>query len=252
MRPHLRGITPSILLEQARRGPLQGCVLLDGVGVTELAALLAGARWVRLSRGDRLTLGGSRPGECCLLLTGFVKEHRALEDGSEAVQAFRGPGDLVAEVSALTGCVCDHDTTAMGNSEALALPAGHLHAVMRDSPGLQRALLRAVASRATSAEATLARNMVGDTSARVAMAIVELANRWGIIAVGGVHLATPLSQSELAEWVGASRETVAKALHRLRAGGLVATSRRSLVVHDMRGLRRAAGLGDRELLGMPA
>ena len=213
---------------------------------------MSGARWVRLARGDHLTLRGSRPGQCWLLLTGYVKEHRPLEDGSEALQGFRGPGDLVAEVSALTASACDHDTTAMGHGEALAFPADHVHAVVRGSQGLQRALLRAVAARATSAESTLARNTVCDTCERVALAIVELAERWGITTVDGVHLGIPLTQSELAEWVGASRETAAKALHRLRGAGLVSTSRRRLVVEDMGGLRRAAGLVAEDPLEMPA
>ena len=187
-----------------------------------------------------------------MLLDGYVKEHRALEDGSEAVHGFRGPGDLVAEVCALTGAACQHDATAMGSGEALALPADHVHAVAADAPGLQRALLRAVAARATSAESTLARNTVCDTHERVALAIVELADRWGVRAVDGVHLGIPLTQSELAEWIGASRETAAKALHRLRGAGLVQTSRRRMVIHDMGGLRRAAGLVGDDAIDLPA
>ncbi len=220
--------------------------------VTDLAALMTGARCVRLRRGDHLTLRGSHPAQCWLLLSGYVKEHRPHEDGSEALHGFRGPGDLVAEVSALTGSPCQHDATAMGHGEALVFAADHVHQVVTTSPGLQRALLRAVAARATSAESAMARNTVCDTHERVALAIVELAERWGIRTLDGIHLGIPLTQAELAEWIGASRETAAKALHRLRGAGLVETSRRRLVVHDMGGLRQAAGLGGDEPLEMPA
>lgn len=240
------------LLEQARHGPLRDSALLQDVTVTDLAMLLAGARWVRMARGDRLTLLGSRPGQCWLLLTGHVKEHQPLEDGSEAVHGFRGPGDLVGEISALTGAPSQHDATALGHGEALAFPVEHVHAVVAEAAGLQRALLRAVAARATSAESALARNTVCDTSERVARAIVELADRWGVAAIDGIHLGIPLTQSELAEWIGASRETAAKALHRLRGAGLVETSRRRVVINDMCGLRRAAGLAGDHQLELPA
>lgn len=252
IRPHLRGITPSTLLESARRGPLRGSALLDGIAVTDLAVLMDGARWVRFTRGDNLTLRGSRPGQCWLLLTGYVKEHRPLDDGSEALCGFRGPGDLVAEIATLMLAPCEHDVTALGHGEALAFPADHLQAVTRDVPQLRAALLRAVAARATTAETSLARNNVCDTSERVVLAILELAERWGVTTSEGVHIGIPITQTELAEWVGASRETAAKALQRLRRDGLVETSRRRLVIQDLEGLHRAGGLGDSRAMALPA
>lgn len=251
-RPHVRGITATTLLESASDGALRDSVLLANIGVDELDALLEGSRCVRFARGDKLTLRGSRPGKCWLLLTGYVKEHRPLDDGSEAVCGFRGPGDLVAEVATLLSHPCTQDATALSPGEALAFPDSHLQAVARAAPGLQAALLRAVAARATSAEASLVRNDVCDTSARVVLAILELARRWGVSTPQGIRISVPLTQSELAEWIGASRETAAKTLQRLRRDGMVATSRRRLVVHDIEGLRQAARAVDENALAMPA
>lgn len=226
--------------------------MLQDLAVPDLANLMSGARYVRLARGDHLTLRGSVSGQCWFLLTGYVKEHRPHNDGSEALQGFRGPGDLVGEVSALTAEPSDHDTTAMGHGEALAFGVDHVQAAVAASPALQRAMLRTLADRATAAEAALARNTICGTSERVALAIIELAERWGVATASGVHLGIPLTQSELGEWVGASRETTAKALHRLRGAGVVATSRRHLAVHDMAGLRRAAGLVPDNAMDLPA
>jgi CRP-like cAMP-binding protein len=50
----------------------------------------------------------------------------------------------------------------------------------------------------------------------------------------------PLTQDELASWVGASREAVTKALRALRARGYVRTKRRMITVVDIEGLRRHA------------
>ena len=51
----------------------------------------------------------------------------------------------------------------------------------------------------------------------------------------------PLSQEEIASWVGASREAVSKALHVLRSLGIVETGRRRIAVLDLEALRRHAG-----------
>ncbi len=248
MRPHLRGITATTLHESRRVGALRASPLLRELRRTEVDDLLGRARWARFARGDSLTLQGSRPGSCWLLLTGYVKEHRALENGSVAISGFRGPGDLVAEVAAITRTPCEHDVTALSPGEALVLDADGLRNATQASGGLHHGLLIAVASRATAAEATLARNDLCDTRHRIVQALVELTERWGVQTPGGVTIALPLTQTELAEWVGASRETAAKVLHRLREEGLVQTSRRRLVVTNLEHLRAQAVGGPLEWL----
>lgn len=55
---------------------------------------------------------------------------------------------------------------------------------------------------------------------------------------GGVQITLPLSQEELAGWIGASREAVSKALRTLRRQGWIQTGRRSVIVHDLPALKR--------------
>lgn len=252
MRPNLRGVTPSTLADASRRGPLRGSPLLSGLAVVDLAALTAEARWIRLERGDLLSLHGSRPGDCWLLLTGYVKEHRPLRDGTESLCGFRGPGDLVGEIAAMTQEPCQHDATALSHGEALAIPADRLRIAVLDSPRLQAGLLRAVAARAAAAEDALARNGFGDCAHRVVLAVLELADRWGVATTRGVHIGIPLTQTELAEWIGVSRETAAKVLHRLRQAGIIETSRRRLIVHDVDALRAAVSEPTSRELALPA
>jgi CRP/FNR family transcriptional regulator, cyclic AMP receptor protein len=71
---------------------------------------------------------------------------------------------------------------------------------------------------------------------------VELADRFGSAGGGQIEIELPLSQEELASWTGASREAVSKALHTLRAAGVVETGRRHVTVLDVAGLRRRAGV----------
>ena len=67
--------------------------------------------------------------------------------------------------------------------------------------------------------------------------LVELADRYREPCCDGIRIALPISQQELAGWVGVSREAANKALHRLRDRGLVSLDRRQLVVVDLDALR---------------
>lgn len=72
---------------------------------------------------------------------------------------------------------------------------------------------------------------------RLAARLVELAERYGEVSDAGIVIGVPLSQEELAAWVGASHAGVAKALQTLRELGWIGTQRRRIVVHDLEALR---------------
>jgi CRP/FNR family transcriptional regulator, cyclic AMP receptor protein len=78
------------------------------------------------------------------------------------------------------------------------------------------------------------------TVARVAARLVELAEDHGQPGPGGLLIGVPLTQVELAGWVGASREAVVRALSTLRTRGLLTTGRRAIRVLDLDGLRALA------------
>ncbi|MGV9267401.1 helix-turn-helix domain-containing protein [Kitasatospora sp. NPDC003701] len=57
-------------------------------------------------------------------------------------------------------------------------------------------------------------------------------------ATGAVRL--PLTQLELAQWVGSSREAIVRTLGHLRGNGIVTTGHRTIVIHDPEALRATA------------
>ena len=102
-------------------------------------------------------------------------------------------------------------------------------------------LLQLVTGRLRDADRKRVECAAYDIPGRVARRLVELAERFGEPDGQGVRIAVALSQDELAGWVGASREAVAKALRVLRDRGFVTTGRRTMTVLDLDGLRRRAG-----------
>jgi CRP-like cAMP-binding protein len=72
--------------------------------------------------------------------------------------------------------------------------------------------------------------------------LTELALTHGDPVDGGVLIRDAVSQQELADWAGMSRDGVVRALQELRAGGLVSTGRREIFVRDLAALRTRAGM----------
>jgi CRP-like cAMP-binding protein len=78
----------------------------------------------------------------------------------------------------------------------------------------------------------------GDTGRRLAAGLLELSERFGRPTDAGVVIELPLSQEELATFVGASHKSVTTALRRLRELDCVGTARRSITVRDPAALLR--------------
>jgi CRP/FNR family transcriptional regulator, cyclic AMP receptor protein len=175
-----------------------------------------------------------------VLLNGRAKISSYTEDGSEVILAVRTPEDLLGELSAIDGLPHSATVGALEPIDAVVIDGERFREYLETTPRVALALLEMEVSRLRDADRKRIEFGAYDSVGRVASRLVELAERFGEASPEGVRIALPLSQRELAGWVGASREAVTKALHVLRQRGLIETHRRSVTVLDPAGLRRRA------------
>jgi CRP/FNR family cyclic AMP-dependent transcriptional regulator len=194
----------------------------------------------RFKAGSTLTHEGAPGAEVLVLVSGRVKITVTTREGKEIVLQFCGPGDLVGEFSVIDRGSRSGTAEALEPVEALAISAAEFRAMIESRPGFAFALLRSLVRRFRDADRMRVEFAAAQTLARVSARLIELVDRHGEPANGGIAITLPLSQEELAGWTGSSREAVAKALHTLRALGYIRTERRRIVVLDEAELRRQA------------
>ncbi|GLX96376.1 helix-turn-helix domain-containing protein [Herbidospora sp. NEAU-GS84] len=212
--------------------------LFDKLTPQEQIDLRARGRTRTWARGEIVFTQGDPSTWVLLVLSGKVKISAATESGTDVVLAVRGPGAVVGEMASIDGQPRSATVTAVEPVEGLAIRdfAGFL----RENGRVAVLIMRTVTERLRDADRKRIEYGVLDTAVRVANRLVELAERYGEPVPGGVSLELPLSQDELASWVGSSREAVNKALRGLRDRGLIETGRRRVLINDMDGLRRRA------------
>jgi CRP-like cAMP-binding protein len=192
----------------------------------------------RYARGQALMHMGQVPREVYLLRSGHVKVSAVTPAGRELLLAIRGPNDLIGELASLDDHPRSATIVALEPVEALALGHDRFRALVTEEPELALQMLRLLSERLR--EADRKRVQIGGytTLERVAFCLVELCERFGAAESGGVEIALPVSQEELAGWVGASLESVARALGQMRGLGWVETGRRAIRVRDLDAIRR--------------
>lgn len=208
----------------------------------EEADLRARAVKRHFRRGGTLVHQGEEPGRVLVIENGRAKVTALTEDGRELVIAFAGPGDLLGELSALSGAPRAATVRSLEPLDALAVARGEFEAFLDANPRVALVILRGVIARLREADQRQVEFAAYRTVTRVARRLLELAEHHGEDTGAGVRITLPISQEELAGWAGGSREAVSKALRELRAVGLIETHRRHITVLDAEQLGQMAGL----------
>ena len=79
-----------------------------------------------------------------------------------------------------------------------------------------------------------------NAQARLCQRLVELAESQNRTSAEVIEIQSPLTQQELAEWIGTSRDAVVLALRQIREQGWIETGRRTFRILDLEALRRAS------------
>jgi CRP/FNR family transcriptional regulator, cyclic AMP receptor protein len=220
----------------------------DLLRASPLFAGLDDAAWAALSpllsrralaRGDALFAEGD-PGDALhVLVDGKVKICRTAPDGRENVVAVLGPGDLLGELSLFDAQ--PRAAVAVSETTLATLAERDFHAWLAAHPAAALELLKALAVRLRQTNEAMADLVFTDVPGRVAKALLSLAEKFGATETdGGTRVAHDLTQEELAQLVGASRETVNKALADFTARGWLRVDGKAVVLLDPDRLSRRA------------
>ena len=219
---------------------LRAAPLFAGLDDAAWQALAARLTTRTLRRGEHLFREGD-PGDALhVVADGKVKITRAAPDGRENVIAILGPGDLLGELSIFDAQPRAATATAVNDCSLATLADSDFHAWLTEQPAVADALLRALAVRLRQTNEAMADLVFTDVPGRIAKTLLGLAQRFGQPDGDGVRVAHDLTQEELAQLVGASRETVNKALSDFAARGWLRLDGRAVVLLDLDRLGRRA------------
>ena len=214
---------------------------LGSLSVEERDALQAAG--IRRTYGANVTLlhQDDEAGPVVVLLSGRAKI-AVIGTDREAILGVVGPGELVGELAAIEDSLRSTTVTTLEAVEALVVPRSEFLALLNRHPRIALVILRMVAGRLRYADAQRAEFATLDVTGRLAQRLLELSERFGTPHERGIEIKLPLSQEDLANWIGASREAISKAFQVLRTLNVVETGRRRVTILDPEALRHHAGL----------
>ena len=193
--------------EVIRKAPL--FTALDDVAA---ASLLANMVSVKISKGSVLFAEGDEGDQLYVIAEGKLKLGTSSGDGRENLLSILGPGEMFGELSLFDPGPRTSTATAVTDAKLLSLGQEKLLPWLAENPKVALQLLARLAQRLRRTNEAVGDLVFSDVPGRVAKALIDLGERFGKKTDDGLFVHHDLTQEELAQLVGASRETVNKAL----------------------------------------
>jgi CRP/FNR family transcriptional regulator, cyclic AMP receptor protein len=210
---------------------------LDDEAATALRASMA---QTKLRRGEVLFREGDEGDKLYVVTDGKVKLGRTSSDGRENLLAILGPGQMFGELSLFDPGPRTATATAVVDTRLARLRKQALRPWLTNRPEIAEQLLRVLARRLRRTNDALADLIFTDVPGRVAKNLLQMAGRFGTRDGGVLRVTHDLTQEELAQLVGASRETVNKALADFASRGWLRLDGKSVIILDPERLARRA------------
>jgi len=210
---------------------LRAVPLFSMLSDTDLQALTSQARKHVYPNRQQIIWRGEPGDTMYIILSGRVKVHSATESGSEVTLAVLGPREYFGELSLLDSRPRSADVTDVVATECMLLSGAALQETMRQHSDIGWGLLQHLARIIRDQNANIETFASRDVTGRVALLLLRLAEQHGVSWSGiignsasqGVRLSIPLTRTDIATFVGATREHVTNIVNGLTRTGTIAT-----------------------------
>ena len=173
------------------------------------------------------------PGDALFVMrTGRVKVVLLAEDGREVILGLLGVGEHFGELSLIDDQPRSAHVIAMEDSSILVLRREDFRRRVEANPVVAWALLQELSRRLRRADVTIGNLVLLDVPGRIARLLLDAAQE-----CGSDLLDKPLTHQTIAQVIGASRETVSRALRGFQENGWVSSERRRIRLLDKVALR---------------
>jgi CRP/FNR family transcriptional regulator len=219
---------------------LRAVPLFARLGDEDWAALSADIAVIAVPRGEPAFHEGDDGDALFVIVDGKMKISRTTPDGRENLLAVLGPGDLLGELAVFDGSPRTATASALVDTTLAKLGHDDFQRFLAPRPAVAVELLRVLATRLRQTNDAMADLVFTDVPGRVAKALLSLGDRFGESHGDATRVSHDLTQEELAQLVGASRETVNKALSDFAGRGWIRVDGKAVVILDTDRLERRA------------
>jgi CRP/FNR family transcriptional regulator len=169
---------------------------------------------------------------CYVVCNGHARAVRENADGRTITLAHFGPGDIFGELAMFDDEKRSATIEALDALDALAILGADMRRLLREHPEIAVKLVIALGRRLRAANERLTRQSFQTVQSRVAVVLAGLVRQAQSEGADGRDVLVTITQADIAQLAGSSRESASRFLAVLERAGVVTQGRGRVTVHD--------------------
>jgi CRP/FNR family cyclic AMP-dependent transcriptional regulator len=222
--------------EDREREVLRSLSIFSVVSEEEVQWAISVMKRRRFARGEVVYHQDDPPGSLFIVMDGAVKMERCFDNGRQHTIGWVTRGSFFGTHSLFGVVSRTENAVAVTGCELLVFGGNAFRDFLHRNPPAMEALLEVVINKWRACLDRFSETVLLDVRERTVRVLLRLAHRIGSLEDDGALCLRDLTQRELASWVGASRESVNRALHSLARLGLIRVYGGKIIVLDLEGL----------------
>jgi CRP/FNR family cyclic AMP-dependent transcriptional regulator len=223
---------------QEKRQIFERHLLFGKLSASEIDSLISYSRVERYTAGREIFAKGSPGQSLVAVLRGSIKISSLSDEGKEIVFNIINAGEIFGEIAVLDGEERSADATAMTDCELLVLNRRDFLHLLENRADLCMIMLRILCQRLRQTSEQVEDVMFRHLESRLAKRLLHLAESVGLHGLQSTSVELHVSQRELGNMAGGSRESVNKILQNWHRQGLIDLGKASVLIRDIEALRR--------------
>ncbi len=223
-------------------GLLSEVALFAGLSEVDIAAIGHATTMTHCVRGQQILSPDDPPDRIHIIKKGRVRVFRISPDGKQLTLDIFEKGTILGDMSLLgQGRLPEAYAEAIDDGVICTITPDELRRLIERYPVIGVNIIRHLSRRLQSAERELESMAYQRVDQRLARKLLDLGQRFGVRTERGTLIQANLTQQELAEMVGTTRETLAHTLGDFRRRGLLDTAHHHVLIRDAAELAEIAG-----------
>ncbi len=222
-------------------GLLSEVALFAGLSDADIEAIGHATTMTHCVRGQRILSPDDPPDRIHIVKQGRVRVYRISPDGKQLTLDIHEKGTILGDMSLLgQDPLPEAYAEAIDDGVICTITPDELRRLIERFPVIGVNIIRHLSRRLQSAERELEAMAYQRVDQRLARRLIDLASRFGAQTERGTLIRANLTQQELAEMVGTTRETLAHTLGDFRRRGLLDTGHHQVLIRDAERLAEVA------------
>jgi CRP/FNR family transcriptional regulator len=168
---------------------------------------------------------------------GLVKTFKTDENGNEHIVSFLKTGDMFPHTGFFNSNPYPATAEAIVDTRLLAIPVRSFDQLLTDTPMMAIKVMRVMSEKIKELQEKLQQLTGHDVQDRGISFLLKLAENYGTVKDGHIHIHLPMTHQEFANVIGTTRETVNRLINQLRKEDILEPHRDGFIIRDFEALK---------------